>query len=245
MKNTPSVEELACYLLPAKDRFCQADYLKHYEQGFQFWFTYLKQALEEEHNETIAKTLSSDMFVECDESVLFFHNQEPIGLFMFRWLNIQFKPNQLLSAVKTRFPANLLTKLQQENISKIMIMSNLIVHPDWRRNKVGVGISDLLVKCAIIRFLESDAHVLLTTTRNNRSTNTLGCRQGGTKYADNDKIFGVPSDILLFYRDKVIPHPDHDINVIAETLWANKKMGWIPMPLNFIGRSHEENAITS
>ena len=238
MTTTNYLNALTCHLLPAKGRFCQSQFHAQHEQSYSLWSNITANALKEEKNDDLAANLSSDSFLEYDELVTLNNPTGPIGLFMFRWIDLAFTSNQSLSGIKNRFPQTLLDALAKKKFSKIMLMGNLAVDPNWRRSKVGFGVADMLMTFAVTRFLESDAQVLLTTTRNNRSTNTLCYRQGGSKYADNGIVFGVESDVVLFHRDDIKPLEIPLIYDKAKSLWQSKQNAWIDMPLHFIGKNH-------
>ncbi|EKD76870.1 MAG: hypothetical protein ACD_42C00559G0005, partial [uncultured bacterium] len=177
-----TIATLHCYLLPAKIDFCAPSYYTQHEKAYRFWHQNIQSALQEEKNDDVAKQLGSDLFFENDEMVVLFDDEHPIGLFMFRWINRRFLMNRELSALTHRFPPNLFTSLAEKNLYHIMLMAHLSVHPAWRKSVINAGVSDLLVDFSLRRLLESKGDVLITTTRNNRGTNTLGFRHGAVKY---------------------------------------------------------------
>lgn len=232
--NHQTLSQLHCFLLPAKIEFCHPDFFSHHERTYDFWHDIIHTALCEEKNFNVANELSSEAFLENDEAVVLFNHDEPIGLFMFRWINTAFKINRDLSALKKRFPSDFLEALNNDQHTHIMLMGQLAVHPNWRKSNAGFGISDMLMYFAVTRFLESTASVLLTTTRNNRRTNDLCYRQGGKKVANNGKVFGVESDIVLFHRDDVSPMQNRQLKILSQQLWQQKKTTWIDIPLPFL-----------
>ncbi len=232
--NHDTLSKLRCFLLPAKIEFNHHDFFLHHERIYDFWHHIIHSALSEEKNFQIAKELSSEQFIENDEVVVLLDDDQPIGLFMFRWINTEFKINRELSAIQKRFPKDFLNTLVNEKHSHMMLMGHLAVHPNWRKSQAGFGISDMLMYFAVTRFLESKATVLLTTTRNNRRTNDLCYRQGGKKAANSGKVFGVESDIVLFHRKDVTPMQNSELTFISQQLWEQKKIGWIDMPHPFL-----------
>lgn len=232
--DTTLLKNLRCYLLPAKSEYCQPAFFSHYEKTYSFWHDTIAFALREEKNIDEADHLGGDHFIENDEAVILFFNNEPIGLFMFHWINTEFAVNRALNALKNRFPKSLLDSLFEKKLRHLMLMGQLAVHPDWRKSSAGFGISDMLMDFAVTQFLESNADVLLTTTRNNRHTNELCYRHGGKKVADNAKVFHVASDIVMFDRHCVKPIPLQSLQQITHQLWEDKIVGWVDMPLPFI-----------
>lgn len=236
------LDNLQCYLLPAKNKFCKTDFLSHYEKTILFWHDIISSALREEKNFDIANNLNNNLFNENDEAVILFYDNNPIGLFMFHWINTENTSKEALISLQNRFPKNLLDTLFKKKLTHVMLMGQLAVHRDWRQSSAGVGISDILMEFAVRRFLESSANILLTTTRNNRRTNDLCYRHGGKKFADNAKVFQVESDIVFFERSDIHLSTTQLIGKVAHTLWATKTNGWVDMPLSFI--NHESSVKT-
>lgn len=225
---------LQCYLLPTKEKYCLTHLLPHYEKTISFWHHIIQNALREEKNIDEANHLSQDIFTQNDEVVVLFDAENLIGLFMFQWIDIKNAEEKIILALEKRFSKKLFEQLREEKITYVMLMGQLAVHPDWRKISIGYGISDLLIGFSLCRFLESKAETLLTTTRNNRRTNDLGYRQGAKKFADNGIVLNVPSDILCWHREDVRPIPFEELHFTMQTLWRNKIIGWIDMPLPFM-----------
>lgn len=217
---------LTCYLLPAKIQYCDPRYHAIHENAYRFWHSIIQSALREEGNTEVAAQLGSDMFYENDEMVLLCEKENPVGLFMFRWINRRFQSERELSAFTKRFPEDLFQMLAEKNYDHVMLMAHLAVHPEWRKSKRGAGIADILVDFSLRQFLNSNADVFITTTRNNRGTNTLGFRHGAVRYEYTGKVFNVDSDIIIFYRDRVIPIELQELREIADNLWQHKLSGW-------------------
>ena len=156
------LENLRCYLLPVKSEFCHPQFFSHYEKTYFFWHDTIESALREEKNSDEANNLGSDLFVENDEAVILFHKNEPIGLFMFHWINTAFTPNRETHTLRDRFPKNLLDSLFEKKLYHLMLMGQLAVHPQWRKSSVGFGVSDILMGFAVRQFLASNADALLT-----------------------------------------------------------------------------------
>src|SRR3989338_2780386 len=228
------LSDLQCYLLPAKKSYCQNQLLFHYEKTILFWHHIIQNALLEEKNTNEAKHLTHDLFLQNNEAVVLFDAENPIGLFMFQWIDIQNSDKKIILALEKRFSKKLVDQLREKKIKYVMLMGQLAVQPAWRKSSIGYGVTDILMGFAVTRFLESKAAILLTTTRNNRRTHDLCYRQGGKKFSDNKKVFHVDSDIVLFERHDVKPLEFQTLQNITQQLWKNKINGWIDIPLSFV-----------
>src|SRR5687768_3629921 len=133
--DAPFFSDLTSYILPAKSRYCDKKYIPLLTKAFDCWLDNTKFALLEEKNHDIVDQLTSDVFLDYDEFSLVCYKDSPIGLFMFRWIDLTFIPNRLTSAV-CRFPETLIQSLIDQKKTHVMCMGNLAVDPAWRRNKI-------------------------------------------------------------------------------------------------------------
>lgn len=162
---------------------------------------------------------TSDDFMMQDELLALRINSQIIGMFFFKWWNLEVEFTQDHSYFR-KFPENVFSQLANGRSNILMTMSHLTVLPTWRRTHSRLNISDLLVSFAVKRFLDSDAGVLFTYTRNDRKTNDLGVRHGGIPIDVPFTYNGIDSDILVFSRDKVKLSPLLGVGESVEEIWG-------------------------
>ncbi len=225
-------QTLDCYLLAGKRQHNLPKYQPHYTQAYTLWRDMVKEGYLSENLLDRAATLTSDEFVNQEECACLFHAKEAVGLFMFNWYHLN-NPADLEHSYFKNYPKHIMEQLKSDGHECVMSMAQLMVHPDWRKNKVGPGVSEILVGFATKRFVESDASALLTFTRNNRKTHELGYRYGGKILLSNHRSHGMSADLLAVYRDTVKVSPIKGVANVVETLWANKTVA----TLNLANRS--------
>ena len=216
-----STDMLHCYLLPGSATHCEATYLKHYHQTLSFWREIIQSALTEEKNFSAADNLKDTHFTENNEAVVLFDQTHPIGLFMFRWLDLDHIDPATHTALTNRFSSHLLDYLHTKKLNRLMLMGQLAIDPRWRKSSANLAIADILMGFAINRFTESSADSLLTTTRNNRRTNALCYRRGGQQFS-NTVVFNVASDTVFFERSFVKPLESPLLENTISRLWRDK-----------------------
>lgn len=237
------LSKLHCLVLPAKGRYCRTGFLPHYQHCYDFWHHALKKALLEEKNIELAKHLSSDGFIEQDQGFFLLDKDQPIGMFMCRWIDLSIKPNRELSAFSTCYPVSTQQQIISQGHDIVMTMGQLAIAHAWRQRQAGFGLSDILFDFIIREFLNSRATLLLTTTRNNRKTNELVMRRGAKKMEDNGLAYGVPSDVMVLDKKDIQPFTPQELADQAAKLWHNRTNGWVKMPLYFKEENYE-GAIT-
>lgn len=215
------IQDLQCYLFPAKPRWCDDRYLTQYNAAYGFWKAMIKEGLVSEGLELQAAGLTSDEFIRQDEFACLFQGEIPVGLFMFSWLDTS-NPVVLDHSYFSSYPPAAIAALRDNDHRLIMSMGQLTVHADWRKGKVGPGISELLVGFATKRFMESSASALITFTRNNRKTNELGYRYGGVPLHQGAISHGIASDALAVYRNTVTPSCIKHAPEAVDCLWSQK-----------------------
>lgn len=216
-----STDTLHCYLLPGSKAHCHPTYLTHYHKTLSFWREIIQSALIEEKNFSLADNLSDTHFTDCDEAVALFCQDQPIGLFMFRWINLEYADSATQTALTERFSPALLAYLTEKKLTHLMTMGQLAINPDWRKSRANLNIADIFMGFAVTRFLESSAGALITTTRNNRRTNALCYRRGGQQFS-NSVVFNVESDTVFFERDFVKPVASQTLENTISRLWQAK-----------------------
>lgn len=224
---------LTCVVLPAKGRFCQKKHIPLYENCYQFWHQQLQAAFAEENNTALANDLPSDGFIDQDQGIYLLHDNQPIGMFMCRWIDTSITPNQSLRALTKCYPEFARHYIIDHHHQMIMTMGQLAIAPAWRSRVAGFGVSDILYDFIIREFQHSRASLLLTTTRNNRKTNALVMRRGAFKLGDNGIAFGVASDVMALTKENIQTFEPRILSDAAETLWNNRINGWIQMPYPF------------
>ncbi len=215
------IADLKCIVLPGHVRDCEPKLLNYYNQAYTFWRAFMGLEMQRENLEDIEKKLSSDGFMLFEDIYTLFHKTTLVGFFCF-----DTKDMHSDAIVDQEFFKSFPDVILENYISKakkIMTIGHLLVHPDWRRNKIGIGLSDILVWFMHKRFLECGADLMIYWTRNNRSTNQLGIKHGGEAVLKDYKYGGLTADVIATRPENVIMDCGSDaINTLSEELWQNR-----------------------
>lgn len=225
-------DEIKCYFFLGRDHTPDSKAL--YEATFAFWKSVLIRALIEHAKETGAHY--SDEFLN-HEIVCIFHENTPIGLFMFDWFDLDLAAHREHSYFKN-YPAFIIDQLRQLFHSRVMSMGNLTIAPEWRKSQIGFGISEILLGLATKRFLASPASALITYTRNDRKTHELVYRHGGIPLLKGHVAHGHDSDVIAVYRTAVTPTPVAGIPALVDLLWQ-KQYNLVPKGLNALDETEK------
>lgn len=228
----PKISNLKCYVLPGHIRDCQPKFISLYNQAYEFWRHFMGQEMRTENLTDIENKLSSDgfmlfedIYVLCDE------RDEPenpgaelvvVGLFCFDTKDITSRAILDQSYFKS-YPNNILEKYILP-LDKIMTIGHLLVHPDWRRSQIGIGLSDILVWFMHQRFLESGSDLMIYFTRNNRGTNQLGTKFGGEIILQDYQYGGLAADVIATKPSNVVMDcGNQEVNQLSMSLWQNRE----------------------
>lgn len=221
-----SINNLKCYVLPGHIRDCKPEFHQLYGSAYRFWRVFMGYEMNKEHLEDIEKKLSSDAFMLFEDIFTLFHGNSIVGFFCFDTKDMH-SPAICDQSFFKSFPEDVLDNYIMP-ADKIMTIGHLLVHPDWRRSKIGVGLSDILVWFMHKRFVESGSDLMIYWTRNNRSTNQLGVKFGGEAIVQNQEYGGLTADIIATRPENVVMDcGDPTVNQISERLWENLKYGHI------------------
>lgn len=224
------LNSLSCYVFPGHIRDCRPEFTERYNTAYDFWRVFMGYEMRNEKLKDIEEKLSSDPYMLFKDIYTLFYNTEIVGLFCFDTKEMASKAVQDQSFFKS-FPKDIRAEYI-DKAERIMTIGHLLVHPAWRRNKIGVGLSDILVWFMHQRFVDSGCDLMIYWTRNNRGTNDLGIKFGGEAIRQGLDYGGLEADIIATRPDKVVMDcGDEFVNELGARLWANQINGHISAEL--------------
>ena len=137
------------------------------------------------------KQIKSDDFLHRELGGLFIGN-EPVGFMLYSILNLSRRSN-FRSSYFNNYPDELFEALVK-NGDETMVISYMTIDENWRKSQTDLPISEILMGLAILRFKESRADKLLGYFRNNRGTQNIFYRHGGTPLLRSQRAYNVDVD---------------------------------------------------
>jgi hypothetical protein len=208
-----AIDSLRHVLLKAREPAPGSE--RDYERAYAFWLSMWRDTFA---NVNPNLTLHSDVFLRHREVSVVLSDDQAVGLMMYDFRDLRVRAHRDLSAF-AHYPEEVIAALRADGHERVMLMGQLTVHPNWRKQRVGPFMSDALVGLSIKRFLESDSTVMIAFTRNDRGTQKLGYRFGAVPLRENHAAHGIPSDVIAFRRDRVKECPLPGMQEIIERLW--------------------------
>jgi hypothetical protein len=186
-----------------------------YEIAYRFWFEMWRSTYAELDS---GITLWSDTFLGMSEASVVFLGDQAVGLIMYDWRDLRLRAHRDTKFFQN-FPAATLDALGARIDGPAMCLGQLTVHPDFRKNRIGGLMSELLVSLSTRRFLASDSPVMLALTRNDRGVNELAFRHGAVALEQGLENHGIGADVVAFYRDRACDSPLPGIASLVDCLW--------------------------
>lgn len=216
------INNLKCYVLPGHIRNCKSEFYSHYNSAYDFWRVFMGYEMSKENLDNIDEKLASDSFMLFEDVYTLFSGTSIVGFFCFDTKDMHCRAICDQSFFKS-FPKEV--KEQYINsANKIMSIGHLLVHPNWRRNKIGIGLSDILVWFMHKRFVGSGSDLMIYWTRNNRGTNKLGIKFGGEVILKNYQYGGLEADIIATKPENVVMDSgDDEVNQLSQKLWDERE----------------------
>jgi hypothetical protein len=215
--NTTSIlsRQMTYALLPGK--FPPMHLNSLYEKAYECWKDVWREAFQElEGNPTVY----SNDFTRQDEVSALYYKDTCIGTTFFNWLDLNSPPSRDDEYFKVWTP-KALSELTRHG-SRILVCSYFTLHPNGRRNSLGVSLKDVLMGLLVKRFLDTDAPAMTGTVRNNRGVNVCTYRHGAVPLELNLKLHGVDVDLIAFYRDTAKVGDDPIVSDLVESLWNRR-----------------------
>ncbi len=229
------IQNIKCIILPGHIRDCKPEYLELYNRVYEFWHYFMGMEMRSENLTELTEKLASDGFMLFGDIYVLVYmplrrdgdkaeaaeKREIVGIFCFDDKDVTSSAVLGQSYFK-HYPKDILRDYILPS-KKVMTIGHLLVHPEWRRSKIGIGLSDILVWFMHQRFLDSGANLMIYFTRNNRGTNDLGKKFGGKAILKNCEYGGLTADIIATKPEDVIMDcGDAAINQLSSTLYDSK-----------------------
>jgi hypothetical protein len=199
-------------------RFISDECLALYEASYLFWKEIWSRTFKEIKG---LETLYSDDFLKQDEISILLSESKVIGMVTYRWLNLESQSHRDDSYFKL-YSQDHIRAIQRDSNNKLMIMSHLGVHPEWRKASMGVLTSELLIGLATKRFLNSNANLLISYTRNDRRINDLVYRYGAKSLKKCLIEHNVEVDLIAILKNDVKESPFSGIPEMVQGLWNDR-----------------------
>lgn len=213
--------KFSCVILPGNPSNCKQQYLNLYHQAYFFWKNIAYQALISEKNFSSAKNLSSDEFIMQREHACILYNNQIIAMYGFDWKIIN--PTTLELSFFKQFPEEIINNIIKKH-TNIMSVFFMVIDPLWRKSQCDYRISEILTRFSTVRQQETNTNIMIFTARNNKKTNELGIRHGGSLLLKNYNNYNTESDIIAIYKNNIKPCLDYNLELITQSLWKNKKI---------------------
>lgn len=193
-------------------------HLELYKKIYACWHLVWNEAFQELG---VTKKMTSDAFTRQDLIGATFYKDECIGMCFYRWVDAtrkDFAEDSYFQIWNDKHRAALCSRG-----NKILVCSNLTLHPMARGKKLGFSGKDLMIGMMVQTFLNSNADAMTGAMRVDKGANDATARWGSTTIAHR-----VPCDygkenteLVGFFRDDLAKFPRHELYSFTETLWDN------------------------
>lgn len=191
-----------------------------YERAYAFWRTMWQSTFREVNADV---ELHSDVFLMHDEASVVLLGDQAVGLMLYDYRDLRVSAHRDLSYFR-HYPPDTIETLQAQGVYQVMLAGQLTVHPDWRRRRVGPFMSEALVSLALKRFLSSKFDAMIAFTRNDRNTQELAYRLGARPLRQGHSAYGIASDVVAFYPERVRESPLPQVAGAVRRLWQQTRV---------------------
>lgn len=143
---------------------------------------------------------SDDFLLQKELGVLTL-GRTPIGVILFSELDLS-SPIDLDRSYFKNYPKHCLDQIKA-NHKHISIISNLAIHPEFRKSITHFSYSSCLIALGIKRFLESQTTALVTITRNDRKTHESVRMLGGQSLYETI-VHGIGSNVFVIDEESAL-----------------------------------------
>lgn len=197
----------------------KAEFRQIYNQIYNCWEALWNEAYREMK---IDKELYSDVFTRQDLVGAVLYENKCVGVSCFRWadsLTIDFSKDSYFSLWEE---ADL--KAASRFGSRIIVCSNLAVHPLARGGNLGLSMRELLTGMTTEVFRASAADAMAAHIRIDKKVNEA-CAMWGAQLIRPNIHFsgGISGDFMVFSKESVDTRSSHQLDGMLRELW-NKRL---------------------
>lgn len=216
-----NLKDLQLYVFSGRGHLEQEQH--YYEKCYETWKNIWKQTfLELDGNDK----LYSDNFTRQDKILGLFYKDVCVAVAGLRTSNFLFK-NSEDDSIFSSWNMDAIAKLIKEG-SRVMVCSNLAVHPDYRGEiSYGLTLKNLITYLATKQFLESDCDSMAGTARVNRGANKVAY-SNGAHLIQKSEMHGVEVDLVAFYKSELINRVG---DLKGDSIW-NKRIDFTEVKFN-------------
>ncbi|MGE0632589.1 MAG: hypothetical protein AB7O96_09290 [Pseudobdellovibrionaceae bacterium] len=194
-------------------------YNAYYEEVYKCWNLVWSVAFAELQ---VTKKTYSDAFTRQDFIGATFYKGQCIGMCFYKWADgnrIDFAADSYFQIWNDEHRKALCSRG-----NKILVCSNLTLHPLARGQKLGFSGKDLMIGMMVQTFLHSNADAMTGAMRVDRGANGATARWGATTIAHRVPCdYGADNTELVgFFRDDLAKFPPHDLYSFSQSLWKNR-----------------------
>ncbi len=206
-------DNLRFLVLPSKNPSQKE--VQDYNNAYEAWLRVWKDAYKELKLE---KPIYSDEFTRHDHINCIFYGAQCIASVHSRIVDISIPATVEDSYFKIWNTQDV--KRIRSHGNKVMIISNMTVHKEWRKSFCDLSIKDLIIYLCCMRFKSSAAAVMATYTRNSKNVNELVKRFGAQVIRKDVQNFNKKDlvDLFIFSKDSVTAGTDPTVQTLGGKL---------------------------
>ncbi len=196
-----------------------SSYTKEYAAAYDLWLRTWQSTFGQLDGLT---RLHSDDFTRQETIGAIFENERCLALIFMRESDLSSKAARQDSYFAPWTP-EAMDQLVKDGC-KILIGSYITVDADFRGDRPGrPRLKSLLLELAVQHLLISSCAAMTGITRRDKGIQKVAYRLGADLLKENVTYHGVPTDLVAWYKQKLIPR--FHLSPEAQLLWRNREAG--------------------
>jgi hypothetical protein len=195
------------------------DYYRLYASAYECWSSVWREAYADL---AVDKKVFADDFTRQMQINTLFYEDQCLGSLFLNLIDTE-SPVWRQDSYFKLWPDSDVQKIYARGRYSL-VLSSLVVHPDWRGLALPIKVKDLLFYYVCRSFANSSADSMIAITRVEKKVNEQCYRFGATPVSRNIPHFNEKDlvDIVAFSRSTVIESPDPAITRLGRELWQSQ-----------------------
>lgn len=216
--NEVNLQKISCTLLPGKYT-SEAPVPELYNHVYNYWKKTWTEFFEKAGSGPGA--LNIENFMRHSFIITLHQENNIVGTLLASMFNVSAATTYDHPCVKP-FPSEVLQKLKDSGRGLCITGEYLSVHPEFRKEIVGMSMADVLIGVLMKIYQKLDLNMALAATVRAAKVDTICKKYGYTELGSYLKI-GVDCIMLFNTQETCREHPDPAVATMVDHVWAKRK----------------------
>jgi hypothetical protein len=187
-----------------------------YNSAYDYWKTFWKDVYSQVGEKG---DLNTDDFLRQDFIGVLMHDEEIVGMHLYNLFDLSMRAHMDQRFMSKGFGELYFRQLKNKKVKTAMSLEYLTVDPLWRKSVIGISVAEILIGLALKIQKSLDIDAGIGKSRADVKVTQMVERFGAKVLGNKILIHNITTDLIVFFKNEITPHPDKTINQYVDKFW--------------------------